>query len=143
MSSRVHGSSGQKAIRMFNIVGVRQKKAGSDEEKAGGGERAVPGRAIFTFPPRRGGAPTPVLSPARRSAAGADRTWRHREAAGGRVELGSGSFLGGCYNQDIFKDPQKRHYHDASVLYNKDERFSFFCSRLFVVSSRWSYILQK
>ena len=35
----VHGSSGQKAIRKFNIVGVRKNiyLAGSDEEKAGGG----------------------------------------------------------------------------------------------------------
>ena len=31
-------------------------------------------------------------------------------------------FLGGCYYQDIFKDPKERHYHDDSVLYNKDER---------------------
>ena len=65
-----HGSSGPKAIRKFNILGVRKKKiAGSDEEKAGGGKQDVPGRAISSLPPRRGGAPTPVLSPARRSAA--------------------------------------------------------------------------
>ena len=66
----VHGSSGQKAIQKFNIVGVRKKKiAGSDDEKAEGGKRAVPGRAISTLPPRRGGAPMPVLPPACRSAA--------------------------------------------------------------------------
>ena len=33
---------------------------------------------------------------------------------------GVAAFLGGCYNQDIFKDPKKRHYYDVSVLYNKD-----------------------
>ena len=33
------------------------------------------------------------------------------------MELGSRSFFGGgCYNQDIFKDPKKRHDHDVSVL---------------------------
>ena len=61
-------SSGQKAIRKLDIVGVRIKKgAGSHEERAGEGKRAVPLRAISTLPPRRGGAPTTVLSPARRS----------------------------------------------------------------------------
>ena len=29
-------------------------------------------------------------------------------------------FLGGCYNQDILKDPKKRQDYDVSVLYNKD-----------------------
>ena len=33
---------------------------------------------------------------------------------------GVAAFLGGGYNQDIFKDPKKRHYHDVSILYNKD-----------------------
>ena len=47
-----------------------KKKAGSDEEVAEGGIRAVLGKAITTLPPRRGGPPTAVLSPARRSAAG-------------------------------------------------------------------------
>ena len=32
---------------------------------------------------------------------------------------GVAAFLGGCYIQDIFKDPKKRHYHDVGVLYNK------------------------
>ena len=126
LSSRVHGSvhgsSGQKAIQKFNIVRVRKKKkASSDEEKAGGGgKRAVPERAISTLPPRRGGAPTPVLSPARRSAAvrmGRVGTARPPEA---EWSLGVAAFSGECYNQDIFKDPKKRHYHDVSVLYFKD-----------------------
>ena len=79
----VHGSSGQKATRKFNIVGVR-KTSGQRRRKSGVGcKRAVPGRAISTLPPRRGGAPTPVLSPARRSAAvrmGRDVTARPPEA---------------------------------------------------------------
>ena len=32
----------------------------------------------------------------------ADGTWRHREAAGGRVELGSRSFRGGCRGGESF-----------------------------------------
>ena len=79
------GSSGQKAI--FSKVCYRwsstKKKAGSDEAKAGEGKRTVRGKAISTLPPRRGGAPTPVLSPARRSAAvrmGRGGTARPREA---------------------------------------------------------------
>ena len=121
LSSRVHGSSGRKAIRKFNLVGVRkEKKAGCDEEKAGGGQRAVPGRAISTLPPRQGRAPTAVLSPARRSAAvrmGRGGTARQPEA---EWSSGVAAFLGGCYNQDIFKDPKERLYDDVSVLYNKD-----------------------
>ena len=33
---------------------------------------------------------------------------------------GVAAFLGGYYDQDIFKDPKKRHDH-LSVLYNKDD----------------------
>ena len=125
----VHGSSGQKAIREFNIVGVQKKKvAGSDEEKAGGGKRAVPGRAISTLPPRRGGAPTPVLSPACLSSA-AVRMGRGGTARPPEAEWSSGvaAFGGGCFNQDIFKDSKKRHEH-LSVVYNKDNVF-FSCRR--------------
>ena len=85
-----------------------------------GAKRAVPGRAISTLPPRRGGAPTPVLSPARRSAAvrmGRSGTARPREA---EWSSGVAAFLGGCYNQDIFKDPFGRYYHEVIILYNKD-----------------------
>ena len=80
----------------------KRKLAGSDEEKAGGGKRAVPGRTIFTLPPRRGGAPTPVLSPACRSAA--VRIGRGSTARPPEAEWSSGvaAFWGGCFNQDIF-----------------------------------------
>ena len=119
LSSRVHDSSGHKAIRKFNVVGVRKKKSGQRRRKNGGGKRAVPGRAIYTLPPRRGGAPTPVILPARRSAA--VRMGRGGTARPPEAEWSSGvaAFLGGCYNQDIFNDPKKRHYHDLSVLYNQ------------------------
>ena len=81
---------------------------------AGGQERA-----ISTLPPRRGGAPTPVLSPARRSAA--VRMGRGGPSRPPEAEWSSGvaAFRGGCYSQDIFKDPKKRHDH-LSVFYNKD-----------------------
>ena len=40
------------------------------------------------------------------------------------VEWSSGvtAFLGGCYNQDVFKEPKKRHDHLSVLLgvYNKD-----------------------
>ena len=36
------------------------------------------------------------------------------------MELGSRSFLGGCYDHYIFKDTKKRHYDDVSVLNNKN-----------------------
>ena len=36
------------------------------------------------------------------------------------MELGNRRFFWGCYNQDIFKDPFERHFHDVGVLYNKD-----------------------
>ena len=48
---------------------MKNIKAGSDEEVADGGIRAVLGKAISSLPPRQGGAPTAVFSPARRSAA--------------------------------------------------------------------------
>ena len=81
----------------------------------GGGERADPRRAISTLPPRWGGAPTPVLPPACRSAA--VRMGRGGTARPPKVEWSSGvaPFLGGCFNQDIFKDPE-RHDHLLSVL---------------------------
>ena len=61
-----------------------------------------------------------VLLPARRSAA--VRMGRGGTARPPEVEWSSGvaAFLGGCYNQDIFEDPKKRHDHLLSVLYNKD-----------------------
>ena len=61
------------------------------------------GRAISTFPPRRGGAPTPVISPARRSAA--VRMERGGTPRPPEAEWSSGvaAFWGGVYNQDIFK----------------------------------------
>ena len=102
----------------YSLVGVRNKKeAGSDEEKAGGSKRAVSGRAISTLPPRRGGAPTAVLSPARRSAA--VRMGRGGIARPPEAEWSSGvaAFCGGCYNQDIFKDRKKRHDHVSVLLY--------------------------
>ena len=124
----VHGSSGHKVIRKFNIVGVRKKKiAGSDEEKAGGGgKRAVPGMAISTLPPRRGEEPTPVLSPACRTAdvrMGRGGTARPPEA---EWSSGVAAFFGGGFNPDIFKDPKRHDYlHDhLSVLYNKDNPIS-------------------
>ena len=45
-----------------------------------------------------------------------------------KAEWSSGvaDFLGGGYNQDIFKDPKKRHDH-LSVLYNKDKDFVITC----------------
>ena len=93
----------------------KKKEAGSDKQKARGGKRAVPGRAISALPHRQGGAPTPVLSSARRSAAvrmGRGGTARPPEA---EWSSGAAAFLGGCYNQDIFKDPRERHDH-LSVL---------------------------
>ena len=111
MSSLVHGSSGPKAIRKFNIVRVRKKKQEATKKKRGGGKRAVQRRAISRLPPRRGGAPTPVFSPARRSAAVPrvrGGTARPPEAEWSSEVV---AFLRGCYNQDIFKDPKKRHYH--------------------------------
>ena len=86
----------------------------------GGGKRAVPGRAISTLPPRRGGAPTPVLSPACRSAAvWVERggTARPREA---EWSSGVAAFWGGVITKIFSKGPFGRHYHDVSVLYNKD-----------------------
>ena len=116
MSSRVHGSSGPKAIRRFNIVGARKKRAATKRKGWGGGKRAVPGRAISTLPSRRGGAPTAVLPPARRGAA--VRMERGGTARPPEAKWSSGvaAFFVECYNQDIFKDPKKRHDH-VSVLY--------------------------
>ena len=60
-----------------------------------GAKRAVPGRAISTLPPRRGGASASVLSPARRSAAvrmGRGGTARPLEA---EWSSGVAAFLGG------------------------------------------------
>ena len=75
----------------------KKKIAGSDGEKPGGGKRAVPGRAISTLPPRRGGAPTPVLPPACRSAA--VRMGRSGTARPPEAEWSSGvaAFFGGVF----------------------------------------------
>ena len=72
-----------------------KKKSGERRRKKGGDKRAVPGRAISTPPPRRGGASTPVLSPARRSAA--VRMGRGGTARPPETEWSSGvaAFLGG------------------------------------------------
>ena len=52
------------------------------------------------------------------------------------MELGSRRFFGGCYNQDISKDPKKRHDY-VSVLYNKDIYLYYFCfSRFFLLKRR-------
>ena len=83
----------KKQFESLILLEFERKKRAATKKKRGGGKRAVPGRAISTLPPRRGGAPTPVLSPARRSAA--VRMGRDDEATGGRVELGSRSFFGG------------------------------------------------
>ena len=75
------------------------------------------------FPPRRGGALTPVLSPARRGAAvrmGRDGTAR---PPGTEWSSGVAAFLGGCHDQDIFKDPPNVTTTLAyySGVYNKDK----------------------
>ena len=69
--------------------------------------RAVPGRAISTLPPRRGGAPTPVLPPARHSAA--VRMGRGGNARPSDTERSSGvvAFWGGCYKQIYFQKSKK------------------------------------
>ena len=80
---------------------VFKKKAGGDEEKTGSGKQAVPGRAISTLPSRRGGAPTPVLSMARRSAAvriGRGGTARRGRPSGARES----QLLGGAVRSKIF-----------------------------------------
>ena len=92
-----HGSSGQKAIRKFSIVGTRSDKKSRQRRRkcGGGGKRAVSGRAIPTLPPRRSGAPTAVLLPERRSAA----VWMGRGGIARTPEAewssGVAAFLGG------------------------------------------------
>ena len=94
---------------------MKKKIAGGGEEKAGGGKGAVPVWAISTLPPRRGGAPTAVLSPARLSAA--VRMERAGTARRSEVEWSSG--VATCYNRDILKDPKKRHQHvGANIIWN-------------------------
>ena len=115
-----------------------------------GAKRAVPGRAISTLPPRRDGAPTPVLSPTCRSAA--VRMGRGGTARPPEAEWSSGvtAFVGEVFRPRYFKDPKKRHDHlsvvtafvgevfrpryfkDAkkrhdhlSVLYNKDKHLGW------------------
>ena len=90
------GAVPRKAIRKFNIVGVRKKKnSGQRRRKSGGGQTSRPRESNFHAPP------SPRWGTDARSFAGtsecccADETWRHRGAAGGRVELGSRSFWGG------------------------------------------------
>ena len=63
-------------------------------------------RATSALPPRRGGAPTSVLSPARRSAA--VRMGRGGTARPPDAEWSSAvaAFWGWWYNQDIFEDPK-------------------------------------
>ena len=71
-----------------------------------GAKRAVPGRAISTLPPRRGGAPTAVLSPARRSAA--VRMRRGGTARPPEAEWSSGvaAFWGGLITKIFSKIPK-------------------------------------
>ena len=57
---------------------------------------------------------------------------------------GVASFLGGYYNQNIFKDPKKRHDHDVSVFYNNDLficLFMYFFIRLFIYYCQVRYYL--
>ena len=109
LSPRVYGSRDQKAIRKFNItVGVRKnKKAGSDEEKAGGGKRAVPVfKGVLHAPSSPRWDTDARSSPASRGAAvqmGHGGTARTPEA---EWSSGIAAFWGGCHNQDIFKDPK-------------------------------------
>ena len=87
----------------YSIVGVQNKKIGQRRRKSGGGKRVVPGKAISTLPRRRGGAPTPVLSPARRSAAvrmGRGGTARPPEAG---WSSGVAAFLGGVITKIFLK----------------------------------------
>ena len=51
LSSRVHGSSDQKAIRKFNIVGVQNQKIyGQRRRKSGGGQASRPREGDFHAP---------------------------------------------------------------------------------------------
>ena len=98
----------------------------STKKKRGGGKRAVPENAISTPPPRGGGAPTPVLSPARRSAAvrmGRGGTARPPEA---ECSSGVAAFGGGVITK-IFSKIQKNvtttlAYYIIRILYYKDIR---------------------
>ena len=56
------------------------------------------------LPPRRGGAPTPILSQARRSAAVRMELGGTARPPGAEWSSGIAAFLGGSYNQDIFKE---------------------------------------
>ena len=100
----VHGSSGQKAIRKFNIVGVRKKKkAGSDEEKAGGASESSPGGRFPRSPLAEVGHRRPFF---RRHVVVLLCGWdvaapRGRLRPSGARE--SPLFWGGCFNQDISK----------------------------------------
>ena len=94
----------KKRFESLIIFGVEKKKrAATKKKRGGGGKQGVPGRAIPSLLPRRGGAPTAVLSPARRSSS----VWVERGGTARPREAEWSSriapFLGGCYNQDIFQ----------------------------------------
>ena len=71
MSSRVHGSSGQEAIREFNIGGSsKQKKMrGATKKMRGGASEPYPGGRFLRSPVAEVEHRRPFFSPARRSAA--------------------------------------------------------------------------
>ena len=70
-----------------------------------GGQASRPREAISALPPRRGGAPTPVLSPARRSAA--VRMGRGGNARPPEAEWSSGVAVWGGVITKIFSKIQK------------------------------------
>ena len=110
LSPRVHGSSGQKAIRKFNIVGVREKKSGQRRRKSGGGaSEPSPGGRFPRSPLAEVGHRRPFFRPhVVVLLCGWDVAAPRGRRRPSGVELGSRSFFwGGCYNQDIFKDPKK------------------------------------
>ena len=123
LSSRVHGSSGQKAIRKFNIVGVRKKKKRAATKKTrGGASEPSPGGQF----PRSSLAEVRHRRPFFRQNVvvllcgwGVAAPRGRRGPSGTR---GSQLFGGGVETKIFLTTPKKRHYHDVSVLYNKDER---------------------
>ena len=86
-----------------------KKKAGSDEEKAAGAKESRPREGDFHAPPSPRWGTDARSSPARRSAA--VRMGRGGTARPPEAEWSSGVAAilgGGCYNQDIYKDPEEK-----------------------------------